>query len=140
MVNEIWLKVETSVSIHTHLQFHKMVFIHKLGFFQSIFGLFFILACGLVTAIVVSGFESLYYRKSTKNKRGKKHAINLIARFTKSSDCLPPAGTLSRDCSPIHGSRIVPGKPGNSLASCFVNRAVTALFTKPSASWLPAIP
>ena len=47
------------------IQFNEVVL------FQSIFGLFFILACGLVTAIVVSGFESLYYRKYTKTKKVK---------------------------------------------------------------------
>ena len=66
------------------------------------------------------------------------------ALFTKPLDSLLPAGMLSRDWAPIHtqwdifqwNGGIVPGK----VASGFVNSTVTSLFTKPVASWFPAVP
>ena len=67
----------------------------------------------------------------------------ITALFTQSLDCLPSAGTVFRDCSPIHGLReffhstgIVPGKAQNSSASGLV----TVLFTKPPAGPFLALP
>ena len=65
-------------------------------------------------------------------------AVRFACRHQKYSQETVLTFTALRDffCS----TGIVLGKAGNGYAGDFVNSAVTALFTKPSVLWLPAVP
>ena len=61
-----------NLDFHAHMltsSKQSCVFDAYLLFLQSIFGLFLILGCGLTCALLISGIESLYHRKSQQRTR-----------------------------------------------------------------------